>query len=244
MHTLAKCMHEAYTGGYVAVMDGSFHKYNYKGCGDWNCVFLPISNCTDRNGARAKKREITVPSGLRDTPYAAAWIRGHFLAHAMRMIDEVRRESSCIASNVTVGLHIRRGDKLIQEARRFEVRDYMHHVDHFVHPKRIYHNHYDKNYNATIFVATDEPNVMTELQHKDYSPYTILSSHHEGVNYWHPDHLRNLLAEVDCLVQSEFFVGTFSSQISRLVYELKMGRGAYRGEQLHVASMDDDYYAI
>lgn len=251
MHRVAKCMHEAYLDGEVSVVGGNFHRYNVEGCSNWTCVFKPLSECSgNKNAGRRSstlpRRRIRVPTSLMNNRnYATAWIRGHFLAYAMSSFsEEVNREFKCLfPDNITAGIHIRRGDKLIREAREFAVRDYMHHVDHFVHPARIYHNHYDKSYNSTLFVATDDPGVLTELSHNDYKPYTLLTTHHEGVNYGDSRHLLNLLCELRCLVSSRYFVGTFSSQISRLVFELRLGNGMYDGRSFNVASMDDDYYA-
>lgn len=258
IHRLSSCMARAASENATAVVLDGLSRYTYGGCSRWNCAFAEASTCTEwyrahRGGAvynAAADPPRWLPPEARGMPRAHAWFRGHLVAFLLRpsaRLGGALEAARCLTAR-DVGIHVRRGDKLAHEAQLYHVREYMHEVDHFVHPGRLYHSHYDHRYNITLFAATDDAGVLAELTSHDYAPYDISHSPLEHVRqagrYNADGHLENLLCEVEQLVQTRFFVGTFSSQISRLVFELKLGRGLlHPGDAPHsVASLDEDYY--
>lgn len=200
--------------------------------------------------AQAAMRRLPSLRPPHEFEYSATWLRGHILAHIMRPTSRLKgRRETCRKRwpRVDAGIHVRWGDKVGHEAKRHEVREYMQHVDHFVLGDQNYHAHYGRSYNKTLFVATDDPSVVDELKsNRDYSPYTLLHSPVAEIaaasNYRAASHLETLLCEVDRLTASTYFVGTFSSQVSRLVFELKVAADEFRGGRISVASLDEGYY--
>lgn len=259
IHRLATCMAYAISRNATAIVLEGLSRYSYNGCSRWDCVFAETSPCTEwyrshrSLGTRFRNTETSqrwLPGDLAEVPHAHAWFRGHILAYLMRPSEGLQRdlEGRACSTLYDAGLHVRRGDKINREAQLFHVREYMHQVDRFVHPSRMFHSHYDQRYNVSVFVATDDEGVLVELAGHDYAPYDIHHSRSEAVaqagRYGAGGHLANLLCEVEHLVHTRFFVGTFSSQVSRLVFELKLGRGVLQPDQAerHVASLDEDYY--
>jgi hypothetical protein len=271
MHQIAACVEKALSLGRVAIIEGGFHGYHVDKCTRWNCIFQDPTNCSawfrkNRTSAHykefslhpltaqrsmaklLKRRDLMPPSGF---AYAVAWVRGHILAYLMRPSARVNTSLAKCRNwwpHIDAAMHVRRGDKLWREAQRFEVREYVHHIEHFILPGQLYHTHYGRNYNTTLFVATDDVSVVKDLeQGADYTPYTILHSplHEVSVSnaetYDSDNHLTTLLCELDRMASAKTFVGTFSSQVSRLVFEMKLGGQGFAGN-LRVASLDEDYY--
>lgn len=53
--------------------------------------------------------------------------------------------------------------------------------------------------------------------------------------------LEGVLLDLNALVKADYFVGTMSSQLSRMVLEIKYGHGVH-DFHTRVASLDEDYY--
>ncbi|XP_060584764.1 alpha-(1,6)-fucosyltransferase-like isoform X2 [Ruditapes philippinarum] len=135
-----------------------------------------------------------------------------------------------------VGLHVRRTDK-INEANYISLREYMKYADQWFNQHLINNTH-----TRYIFIATDEPNIIREAQQK-YPNYTYV--YHEdvinitkGVRY-STSSLKGVLLDVHTLVMCDFVICTMTSNVCRLVHELKESRDGTASER--VLSLDVDY---
>ena len=79
----------------------------------------------------------------------------------------------------------------------------------------------------TLFVATDDPAVLSEIRAARYARnYRIVGNAAAArsasrATRWGPDSLRGVASDLFFLSRADFLVGTFSSQVSRLAYELR-----------------------
>ena len=123
-------------------------------------------------------------------------------------------------------IHIRRGDKLINEAQKFEVEDYIQiHVE-----KKLQTNKF--------FIASDSFDVIREFTTK--YPNKIVETNIEEGEGGHLQSTFNkqdkktryyktlgVIKDIDALSRSESFVGTYSSNIGRLVCLLRNNQKCY-----------------
>lgn len=144
---------------------------------------------------------------------------------ATALFSEIRKQISDlylafkkenIKSSSYISLHIRRGDKLIQEAQFISTLDYAKAIERFA-----------TNQN-TVFVSTDDFSVIQEL--RDYNNnWNIIAltpddfdGHQQGhFNKQEKERIRAntelLLAELLLHKNAEVFIGTITSNISRLI---------------------------
>ncbi len=132
------------------------------------------------------------------------------------------------------GIHVRRGDKLIEEASLFEVEKYIK----IISEKTPHIN--------TIFIASDSYEVVEEFE-THYPNYTLVtfipesSMGHLQKNFnlsTKEQRFANtllLLKDINFLTRSTIFVGTYSSNIGRLIALLRNDSFSY--------SVDVDWYA-
>ena len=79
----------------------------------------------------------------------------------------------------------------------------------------------------TVFVATDDPAVLSEIKRAPYArKYRIVgnaasASSASRATRWGPESLEGIASDLFFLSRADFLVGTFSSQVSRLAYELR-----------------------
>lgn len=78
----------------------------------------------------------------------------------------------------------------------------------------------------TVFVATDDPAVLSEIKAAPFARnYRIVGNADSArsasrATRWGPESLKGVAADLFFLSRADFLVGTFSSQVSRLAYEL------------------------
>ena len=79
----------------------------------------------------------------------------------------------------------------------------------------------------TVFVATDDPAVLSEIRAAPYARnYRVVGNAASAAaasraTRWGPDSLRGVASDLYFLSRADFLMGTFSSQVSRLAYELR-----------------------
>lgn len=79
----------------------------------------------------------------------------------------------------------------------------------------------------TVFVATDDPAVLSEIRAAPYARnYRVVGNAASAAaasqaTRWGPDSLRGVASDLYFLSRADFLIGTFSSQVSRLAYELR-----------------------
>lgn len=119
-----------------------------------------------------------------------------------------------------VAVHIRRGDKLLREAKKVRIADYFSYVDLY---------EYDQ-----IFVATDDYEAYNEVKSiypnidvvtnaskssKGHTQAIFNSQSEDSIS----EDLYDLIAEVEILRCSKYFIGSFTSNIGRYVHILRSG---------------------
>ena len=79
----------------------------------------------------------------------------------------------------------------------------------------------------TVFVATDDPAALSEIRAAPYARnYRVVgnaasASFASRETRWGPESLAGVASDLFFLSRADFLVGTFSSQVSRLAYELR-----------------------
>jgi hypothetical protein len=133
-----------------------------------------------------------------------------------------------LVTNDYLALHIRRGDKLVTEAQRFPLAEYIALI-----PERFL--------DLPILVCTDDYSAFEELQ--DYAETigyrgllsTTADLSHKGYDWdtfrrrpvEHRDsEIQRLLFDFTLMCKSTYFVGSFSSNLSRAVYIARGGRNS------------------
>ncbi|KAK4882687.1 hypothetical protein RN001_006006 [Aquatica leii] len=120
-----------------------------------------------------------------------------------------------------VGVHIRRTDKIINEAKYIAIEEYMKKVDEYYSLIEIKSNVTKRR----VYIATEDFNVITEAKTK-YPHYEIFYNENipkiPKTNPIHSnDNILDVILDIHVLVNSNFLVCTFSSNIGRLAYALK-----------------------
>jgi hypothetical protein len=103
-----------------------------------------------------------------------------------------------------------------------------------------FHSAYGRKYNRRVYVATDEPSIWNELT--KYPQYDMLHGEGATAMRYSKDGLETLLVELFTLCGTGYFVGTFSSQVSRLVYEIYHTRFPMEAHA-RAWSLDDPWYS-
>jgi glycoprotein 6-alpha-L-fucosyltransferase len=145
-----------------------------------------------------------------------AWFAGHLLSYLMRPNEELKtyistKKKSMGITKPYVGIHVRRTDKLISEAKNHSLDEYMVHVEHWY---QLYGN-VDKK---RVFIATDDPGVFKEAREK-YTGYEIYGDENamqsaQLKSRYSLNSLLGIIYDVFVLAESDFVVCTFSSNVS------------------------------
>jgi glycoprotein 6-alpha-L-fucosyltransferase len=103
--------------------------------------------------------------------------------------------------------------------------------------------------NRKVFLATDDPQVVTEVGDK-YPNYEIIADTDSATQGGHPidSHSKNghlaIAKDTLQLASSDFLVCTFSSNICRLAYCLRTATKPLVTDLYEVVSLDSDYYIL
>jgi glycoprotein 6-alpha-L-fucosyltransferase len=97
-----------------------------------------------------------------------------------------------------------------------------------------------------IYLATDEPKVIEEAG-KMYPQFVFLTTSHGGRSSGEGEragtaHTQNLLSDLFHLAKADFFVGTASSQVSRMAYERQQTHSLDRHNWRTFVSLDSPWY--
>ena len=106
------------------------------------------------------------------------------------------------------------------------------------------HGHYDQKYGKSVYVATDDASVRDDF--KRFPQYEMnmnidIAKQAGRATSSYSDGLEGVLLDLNALTKAKYFVGTMSSQLSRLVLELNYANGIH-DFHTRVASLDEDYY--
>eukprot|EP00667_Euglena_gracilis_P008800 EG_transcript_8926 len=196
--------------------------------------------------ALADRLEAAAFRNLTFVPTAPCLLTGVLLKWALRPNDRLQQviqrrwQGLGLTSTLAdVGMHVRRTDKVTEnEARQYDLRYYMMHVDHFVGPTTYHHASYGRRYDKHVFVMTDS-SIASEVElFPEYNFTVALPT--EG--RWDRESLDFFLADVLYLARLPYFIGTLSSQGSRLVAELRAAGPTGADSFRTMASLDAGYY--
>jgi len=173
---------------------------------------------------------------------------GHIIRYLMRPTLELSRYYDNYKQRIQwkhpiVGLHVRRTDKLWIEAKYHSMDEYIKYVDRYY--DSLDKTSGNKTHKRLVYLATDEPNLWL----KELSPYIERQIEFTGDPHISRkafnnirnsyESIRDLVVEVLVLSECDYIVCTFSSNICRLGFELRMSR---INNSLVVHSLDFEYY--
>eukprot|EP00092_Neocalanus_flemingeri_P056917 GFUD01067532.1.p1 GENE.GFUD01067532.1~~GFUD01067532.1.p1 ORF type:complete len:447 (-),score=71.32 GFUD01067532.1:21-1361(-) len=154
-----------------------------------------------------------------------AWWIGQFIGYLMRPNENVNQllmeaQKSIDFSTPVVGVHVRRTDKLIREAKYHSIEEYMVQVELWFRKYEMSHSPVRRK----IYLMTDEPKVLQECHekyphYKIYDNMTIAKAAPFQLGYTE-ESLPGIIKEVHLLTLTDFVVCTQSSNVCRMIYEL------------------------
>ncbi|CAI2727593.1 unnamed protein product [Schistosoma spindalis] len=192
---------------------------------------------------------------LHEAPFV--WFAGQLAAYILRprpnlaQLINATLKSFKTSGDPVVGVHIRRTDKLIVEAQFHNLSEYMEQVDHFFDlqsanlltfskrndmnkeryglvSKRIIRRTESVQVKRSVYLATDDPNIFTQLPYS-YPNYTVYGSPGRSQSAklnmrMSVSSMNNAFVDIIALSMTDFLVCTFSSNVCRLAYELMQTR--------------------
>ncbi|CAK8682849.1 unnamed protein product [Clavelina lepadiformis] len=172
---------------------------------------------------------------LHDDPNS--WWIGQIMRYVFRpkpwvtdKVQQIKRKLNL--TRPYVSFHVRRTDKLHSEARYFNIEEYMQHVVNWYERDE----EHARSYTRKVYVASDDlANVIPDARSK-YPDYEFLyhAAHEDkplkSMTQFVQDReeeaeLISLVCDLMILSQSDYFVGTYSSNIGRLVTQLMHSSG-------------------
>ncbi|CAH1787664.1 unnamed protein product [Owenia fusiformis] len=128
-----------------------------------------------------------------------------------------------------IGVHIRRGDK-IREAEPIPTYKYIERIDAYINQLGFRMTSHEL---PSIFIASDDRTLIGQIK-EHYTQYNIIYI----PNYFSSD-LDLIMLDVLLLKECDYFIGTFSSNVGRLVYELQ--QSMYADASCLAESLDNRY---
>nr|VZI18998.1 unnamed protein product [Spirometra erinaceieuropaei] len=238
-----------------------------------NDFFLPLSNCSRAQIESAKsdgyqycptdpKEWTRRLSEVQGNP--TAWYRGHLLVYILRPRDPVlRRRLETEVRTLRTGagggaydgpiasIHVRRTDKLYEEAAFHPLDEYMQHVQRFFDVKEVEYSLETGSSSPPpwsqqrrVFLASDDASVFEEAR-SGYARYEFIGRPRKGSQYENRRSTLGVFAitlDIYLLAASDFVVCTATSNICRLVYELLLAKPQVHGDAtFQVQSVDEMY---
>lgn len=172
----------------------------------------------------------------------SAWWSSQLIKYIMRYNSETlerieQRERSIGFTSPIVGVQIRRTDKLLHEAEFHALEEYMEQVEDFYRGLEM---RLDSRWTGIrrVFIATDDPAVIAEAINK-YPDYDIVADQAAS----NVSGITGVLGDLHILSRCDFLVCTFSSNVCRLAYEMRLARDEHDAGGKYV-SLDSDYYVF
>ncbi|KAL1416775.1 hypothetical protein MTO96_027486 [Rhipicephalus appendiculatus] len=206
------------------------------------------------SGLKERSRILDLPASIakdlvanHGEPYA--WWYGQIMAYIFRLQNSTRQliEDFKIKNDYKhpiVAMHIRRTDKK-KEAGFHDVAEYMQHAEEFYSTLTLRGQSVQKR----VFVATDDPTVITALKSK-FPAYKVISNQLSAREAFDlkarakSSALTGMLIDIHLLAESDYLVCAFSSGFCRVAYELMQARYAETGADAtpKAVSVDIEYF--
>ncbi|CAL8095889.1 unnamed protein product [Calicophoron daubneyi] len=216
--------------------------------------------------------EDLAPALMRLHGRPSVWFMGQLLHYLMRprphlqeMLDRLASSYKLTGPNRSpvVGVHVRRTDKLVLEAKFHSLNEYIVHVDRyfdFIDRQRqmmarnsewIGDIHAPSTSSASkvarqVFLATDDPSVFEDAViyfphhkfHGDPNRARSADVQRRTTN----DSILGITLDIMLLSKADYLVCTFSSQVCRVAYELMQARHQELGDASSLAKSIDSFY--
>ena len=119
-------------------------------------------------------------------------------------------------------MHIRRTDKVGTEAAFHSLSEYMSYVDEYFDQLEMV----EKIDQRRIYLASDDPKVIDEAR-KNYPQYEVIGDPEVAKNAavstrYTDSSLNGIMLDIDLLSKTDYLVCTFSSQVCRVAYEVRL----------------------
>ncbi|CAN8003953.1 unnamed protein product [Ixodes hexagonus] len=264
IHDVLWCFVAALRMGRTVILDSS--QWHYAPGKEWALTFLltagpscsnaQMNNTIDKgypgydSSPKERSQIVDLPATIVETlvgnhgnPYA--WWYGQIVSYAFRLQDSALQKIKELKAaqgyvHPIVGVHIRQTDKS-REAAYHSVEEYMSHVEEYYARLSLTTHVKEKR----VFVATDEPKVVSEIREK-FPDYLVIhnnassSQAHDLRAREKSSSLFGVISDIQLLAESDFLVCTMSSGFCRVAYELMQAR--HPDASLMAASLDVEYF--
>ncbi len=149
---------------------------------------------------------------------ASAFKEMYILNHVTKECIRQKKDGLCLPNDY-IGVHIRRGDKITSK----EMQDI--HLDKYVNTIINY-----KSISSNVYIATDDTSIINDIKdklcphgfHVYYNHLNQSSGFNEAVfnhssKQTRQEETLNVLMDMEVLIQADFFIGTYTSNLSRVV---------------------------
>ena len=128
---------------------------------------------------------------------------------------------------ITVGIHVRRNDKIIEnESKYYPIDEYMKYAKKYF--EQMEFKKKDEFITKQLFIASDDVNVFDEIR-KKYPEYKVLGDELRTrsaslMSRFDYDSLKYLITDIHMLSQSDYIVCTLSSNVCKLAHSIQQQR--------------------
>lgn len=175
-----------------------------------------------------------------------AWWQGQMKKYFLKLLPQL---DDVVARNVRklnvktpiAGIHVRRTDKVGAEANKYNVEDYMRHVEMYFDRLSLFH----KVEKRRVFVASDDLDVI-EMVKMTYPHYEVIANTEAAAevenknNRFSFNAVMGAITDMYLLSKCDYVVCTFSSNIGRHIYQMM---STFRHDSFHrVRSLDARFH--
>ncbi len=177
------------------------------------------------------------------SPDPLTWYKGQLIAYILRPNNKLQSIIQELIQNpAPAAVHVRRGDKVRSEAKLHAIEEYIEIVDEYF-DIQVATGSVDNKAKRRLFVATDDPIVIEEIQ-RWYTRYEIIgdidvaSKANDNSLRHTTDIKEDLIRDLYRLVYADFLVCTLSSNLCSLAYALRLATKPLVTDLYDVVSLD------
>lgn len=235
------------------IQENDQYRYYYKDMNDTDKQVLHLGD----NYINRPKALIGVPQDIAPLlamvhSHPEAWWMAQFTKHVSRLQPWVQSVINTKKMELrsrgfvrpVVGLHIRRTDKISRhESEYIDTHEYLKQAEKYFKLKEIQNK---LTYSRVIYLATDDADLVKSIQimYPEYK-FLVLTSQPSRIIRKYPyvqEDLLEIIMDLAFLVEADFTVCTFSSNICRRVYEFKQTMN--HNDPTSVYSLDMQYITL